>query len=126
MKPDRISYKKIFPIGNYANETIGMEAQLDEGDDIAACLFDLKNRVEAFNKINNPPLNFGLTDAATITWPIPSSPIQSIDPRQKDLQEMIDDAKTVEELIKHKNEVGKHGLIDYYVNKLGQLEKESK
>lgn len=118
MKIDRISYKKIFQIGSYVNETIGMEAQLDDGDHIPSCLFDLKNRVEAFHKINNPPLS----DVVNTTWSTPPSIPQSIDRKAiDDLEIKIDNATSIEELSTFKDEASRLGLVDHYIGKLKQL-----
>lgn len=114
MKPDRISYKKIFSIGSFVNETIGMEAQLDEGDDLSACLFDLKNRVEAFHKINNPPVDNQYSDQFHTVIAPTEKIIQSIDPRAKDLKEIIEDCSSLEELEKLKDEAGRLGLMAAY------------
>ena len=56
MKVDRISYQKLFPLGVYTNERIGMEAQLQDGDVYEDCFAELKKEVEAFHKSTNQQL----------------------------------------------------------------------
>lgn len=46
MKITRISYSRVYSLGNYENEKIGMEATVDEGDDILKSYVELKNAVE--------------------------------------------------------------------------------
>jgi hypothetical protein len=47
MKIDRISYSKIIPIGSYCNERIGLEASIDEGDDVETSMQKLKDLVNS-------------------------------------------------------------------------------
>jgi hypothetical protein len=56
MKIDRISYQKLFPLGVYINERIGMEATLDPEDIAEDKLSELKNMVEFTHKSLNPQL----------------------------------------------------------------------
>lgn len=63
MKTDRITYQKLFPLGMYINERIGVEVQLDEWDDPAECLQAAKNMVEKFYRDSNPQVQLQFTDA---------------------------------------------------------------
>ena len=54
MKVDRISYSKLLPTGVYANERIGLEAELNSGDDAEISMDILRNMVEQFHKKYNP------------------------------------------------------------------------
>lgn len=56
MQIDRISYQKVFPLGVYTNHRIGMEASLDEGEDVAQALQQLKKTVEDFHEKTTPLL----------------------------------------------------------------------
>jgi len=47
---DRISYKKIFPLGSYTTEHIGLEASLDEGENPETALSNLKTMVEELHQ----------------------------------------------------------------------------
>ncbi len=46
MKIDRIQYQKVFPIGSYATERIGLEASLEDGDTPEFELANLKKMVD--------------------------------------------------------------------------------
>lgn len=46
MEITKISYSRVYSLGNYENEKIGMEATLGEGDDILKSYVELKNAVE--------------------------------------------------------------------------------
>lgn len=46
MEITRISYSRVYSLGNYENEKIGMEATVGEGDDILKSYVELKEAVE--------------------------------------------------------------------------------
>ena len=128
MRPARINYQKTFNLGNYSSERIGMEAELEGGDDAEECLLKLKEEIEKLHKKTNP----GLYIEVDKQWKIdqedpyqsPTYPkaIPSLDYKAKEKLEIdIDNAKTVDELIVYKDEVRKFGLIDYYADKLDKL-----
>ena len=56
MKPTMISYQKLFPLGIYINERIGIEMQLDDGDSPEVALAKAKEIVHKFHKDSNPEL----------------------------------------------------------------------
>lgn len=56
MKPTMISYQKLFPLGVYINEGIGIEMQLDDGDSPEVALAKAKEIVHKFHKDSNPEL----------------------------------------------------------------------
>jgi len=56
MKVKTISYQKVFPLGQYINERIGIECEIREGEDIMEVLSDAKAAVEKFHKDTNPGL----------------------------------------------------------------------
>jgi len=56
MRIDRIIYQKAFVTGPFLQEKIGMEAQIDDGEDVQAKMLTLKNLVEDFHSRNNPGL----------------------------------------------------------------------
>jgi hypothetical protein len=56
MKIERINYQKVFPLGQYINEKLGVEIQLDEGDDFDAAMLAAKEMIEKFHIQNNPQL----------------------------------------------------------------------
>lgn len=52
-KFDRVLYQKVFPIGQFTTERLGVEMQLDEGDDPKEILLTAKKLVEEFHKETN-------------------------------------------------------------------------
>lgn len=129
MKVDRISYKKIFPIGSYINETIGVEVQLDDKDDFHETFQYAKELVEKFHKENNPQL----TDAETQKWEIRpphafAAPLPTLDRSLIDrIEKLIDDAEIEEGLASLYPEVEKINngeLFRQYYVKLSQLQKQ--
>ena len=128
MKVDRISYKKIFPLGSYVNETIGMEAQLDEGDDANECLAELKKQVEELHKSTNAGLyvEMGVFDHHTgsviFNNPTVPPPIPTVDYKAKERVEvLIENAIDLAELANYKEHAANHGLTTNYMNKLKSL-----
>jgi hypothetical protein len=59
MKIEKISYQKLFPLGMYINERVGMEATLQDGDIYEDCFAELKKEVENFHRKSNPQLYNG-------------------------------------------------------------------
>jgi hypothetical protein len=56
MKIERINYQKVFPLGQYINEKLGVEIQLDEGDDFDEVMLKAKDMIEKFHIQSNPQL----------------------------------------------------------------------
>jgi len=46
VKIDRAYYQRVFNMGDYENELIGLEGELSAGEDWAAGMEDLKNKVQ--------------------------------------------------------------------------------
>jgi hypothetical protein len=56
MKVTNISYKKIFPIAQFVNETIGIEMQADEGDNVDDVYEAAKKKVHEWHSgAKSPP-----------------------------------------------------------------------
>lgn len=49
-----ISYKKIFPIAQFINETIGIEVQIDEGDNVETVFQEAKTLVNSWGASMQP------------------------------------------------------------------------
>lgn len=62
MRIDRISFSKTFPTGPYMNEKIGVEIQVEEGDDIHQVMYCARLNVDEWFKKYNPHL-FEKSDA---------------------------------------------------------------
>ncbi len=56
MKIEKISYQKLFPLGAFINEKIGVEMQLDEGDNPVQVLNEAKKLVEKYHIDTNPQM----------------------------------------------------------------------
>ena len=130
MRIDRIIYQKAFVTGPFLQEKIGMEAQIDDGEDVQAKMLTLKNLVEDFHSRNNPGLVVqngqeeytvrSVADSVPFTYTNKSIP--SIDRNAiEKLEIAIDNAPSIEELAKLKDEAGKQNLTSLYVKRLNQL-----
>lgn len=56
MKITTVNYQKVFPLGQYINERIGVEIQVDPDESEVDALREAKRIVEQFHKDNNPQL----------------------------------------------------------------------
>jgi hypothetical protein len=54
MKVTKVTYQKIFPIGMYLNEKIGVEIDIDDTESPHQALSKAKEIVEQFHKDSNP------------------------------------------------------------------------
>ena len=133
MRVDRINYQKTFNLGNYTSERIGMEAELEGGESAQDQLLILKAAVEKLHKDSNPQLDFGLTDASSMTWEdtgiknsltmskdrvVSFTQIPTIDPRAQETAEIgIDNATTIKDLEFYADIAVKYGLVEMYLNK---------
>lgn len=52
MKTKQVSYSKVFSLGNYENEKIGVEIEIQEGDDVQKAIQEARNFVEFNHKVN--------------------------------------------------------------------------
>lgn len=134
MRVDRINYQKTFNLGNYTSERIGLEAELEAGDDGEAELKKLKKAVEDLHKATNPGLYVEINQEALGTFHLNGDPYHHPTPNgrptpppvidRKAIERMeilIDDCNTMDELVKYKDQVGPLGLIDMYHAKFDQL-----
>lgn len=115
MKVDRISYQKVFPLGMYINERIGLEIQLDDGEDATIALSKAKAMVESFHIENNKGLYVEVNQEA-----IPIQKPEEI--RIGLLIQDIESCKDIKTLESYKLLVkGKPDFQKAYDNKLKQL-----
>ena len=128
MKPSRVSYKKIFPIGSYQNESIGIEMDLDDTDSPDEAFEECKRLVEKWGFKHTdeyvvsdiqgfqPMLNSLSNIQATVTIP-------TIDPRAYETAEIgIDNATTIKDLEFYADIAVKYGLVEMYLNKKKTLQ----
>ncbi len=114
MKITAISYQKVFPLAQFVNERIGVEASVDIDDDVDECMKMLKGTVETWHKQLNPNLA-PLTDFNT------GQP-EAIDPHAAlRLQQLIIGATTTEELETYYPDTEKYGLTGTWDKKLKSL-----
>jgi sulfur carrier protein ThiS len=62
MTVDRISYSKIIPIGAYCNERIGLEASINDGDNVETSMQKLKDLVNSLASNPNQVVESGNGD----------------------------------------------------------------
>jgi hypothetical protein len=56
MKITTVSYQRTYNLGSYNSEKIGLEASIDEGEDIQFVVCNLKHDCDEIHKKNNPQL----------------------------------------------------------------------
>lgn len=52
MKTSSIHYSKVFSLGNFQNEKIGVDIEVQEGDDVQSVIQQARNFVEFNHKLN--------------------------------------------------------------------------
>ncbi len=52
MKVKTVSYSKVFSLGNYENEKLGVEFEISEGDDVQTAMQKAREFVEFNHKLN--------------------------------------------------------------------------
>lgn len=52
MKTKTISYSKVFPLGGYSNEKIGVEIEIEAGDDVQKAIQEARQFVEFNHQVN--------------------------------------------------------------------------
>lgn len=52
MKVKQVSYSKVFSLGNYENEKLGVEFEIAEGDDVQKAMQKAREFVEFNHKLN--------------------------------------------------------------------------
>ncbi len=52
MKTKMISYSKVFSLGNFENEKLGVEIEIQEGDDVQKAIQQARSFVEFNHKLN--------------------------------------------------------------------------
>lgn len=52
MKTKSVTYSKVFSLGNYENEKIGVEIEIQEGDEVQKAIQEARQFVEFNHKLN--------------------------------------------------------------------------
>lgn len=116
---DRISYKKIFPIGSYLTEHIGLEASLDDKENPEEALNKLKVMVDTLHAETITHIEeFRGTQVKDIAPDEPKDKIQAF-------KETLDMCTTVVMLERFKPQVDRikdDGLTQFYEQKLKSLQ----
>lgn len=120
MKIKTINYQKLFPLGAFMNERIGVEVQLDEGEDPTQVLISAKKMVEMWHKATNP--------GVYVEEPgLPDQSYESLTPeqQQQSLEQTIQNCKTVDELKSYRMVVyakgSSHTIQELYETRLRAL-----
>lgn len=131
MKFEKVIFYELFPTSSFANQRLGVEVALDDGDSPLVAFERARDMVrEAFNKLN-PPLPIevnGILYTENPDWQAKSTPLtgtQTAPPIRNLAAERteiaIENAKTFEELDKLYDDCNKYGLMPEYHKKLNSL-----
>jgi hypothetical protein len=112
MKVDRITYKKVFPLSPFINEHLGVEMQVDEGDNVDEVMQAAKMLVHSWH---NPQM-------VDVHAP-PLEPVINL--RDEPVINTIEDANSIEELSTLKKDLPTH-LMPQYMSKLRELTEKIK
>jgi hypothetical protein len=147
MKITSVSYKKIFPIAQFVNETIGIESTVDEGEDPSDVLEKLKEKITMWHLASEiAEQTKQKWDGAKMKMPYIDEPgqwksviektmmpIVGVDrphPEEKTIQlsenqdpilRGINEAQSLEELAKFKQAATNSGFGIIYMNKVKEL-----
>ena len=126
MKIERISYQKVFPIAQYVNEKIGVEIQVDEGDDKEFAFLAAKELVENWHRTANPhpygdnnPIYPHAPEIKSVIENPP--PPKEINRAEEKIEISIDNANTLEELAEIKKNGFPVNLISHYAKRVKEL-----
>lgn len=137
MKITKVTYQKTYPTGQYANEKIGLEADIEDGEDIQFVVCNLKHECDQIHQKNNPrlyqeqettiPLNYpqnesGLHPSNAPTFQAPQP--KKLSPEEV-LAQLIEDATTLKALKWLEKPSEKYPKTkELYQNKLQSLQTE--
>lgn len=71
MKVTKVLYQKVFPLGQYTNEKIGVEIDLSAGDDENIAFSYARMIVDKWHKENNPGLYLTVNTSALVHGELP-------------------------------------------------------
>jgi organic radical activating enzyme len=116
MHIEKVNYQKVFNLGSYQSERIGVELVLNKGEDAKFALEEAKKLVEEFHQENQsvnkvePEFENGL-----VVQNIKSTPKKTISEKTK---ELINNCVSEDELKSWKMMAETHKLMDCYNDKL--------
>jgi len=115
MRVDRISYQKIFPTGMaYLNHKIGVEMQVDEGDDWQEAFEMAKRMVDKWNLESNPSYATAMEYMKT---EIPETNVA-----KEKLAIAIENSQSIQELKQYESDSMKYDLVQQYIDKRKTLQ----
>ena len=126
MKIDKIIFMETIPTGSFANVKMGLEIQLTEGDLVEDAYRKAKSIVnETFHRLYNN-VESGFISPDYNGQPIAQKPHNSVIDRSIErLEIMIDDCKTIDDLVQVSSQNPKifdnKTLTDLYAHKVSQI-----
>jgi hypothetical protein len=125
MHIEKVNYQKVFNLGSYTSERIGVELLLEKGDNAKFALEEAKKLVEEFHKQNHGPIvkQEEEFEPVSVLQRLKVIPKETIAEKTKAL---IDICKNVDELKSWKLMAETHKLMDYYNAKLKTFNIKSK
>jgi hypothetical protein len=128
MKIDRTEFVGTFQTSLNGWEKCIMGASIDDSEDPIQCYLKLREIAIAAHKLANPQLYKNGNEALVEEWTgspfVNTMPqvIPTINRKYEEMEGIIKDCGTLEELAKHKEYCGKHpDLMPHYMNKLKEL-----
>lgn len=124
MKITSVNYKKIFPIQQYVNETIGIEIQVDEGDDPDFVMEQARQMVNGWSIQARFPPELLRHEPLEVKPPREfvkmDFTVPTINKQDEKIEIAIDNAKTKEELNKLKPTLP-ISLTEHFEKRLNEL-----
>lgn len=132
MKVRIVGFQKTIGMPNFSNDRpLVVEADLEEGETMGEAWSKMNQTAIDWHKaeyphlyqevVNHPMANITLEERAKMYTSAPPIP-QVIDYKQKESLEIsIDNAATLEDLAKLKQEAGANGLVSQYMKRLNEL-----
>ncbi len=118
MQIDRISYQRVFAIGNYVTERIGLEASIDENDNPEVELSHLKQMV---NELHSATIATLEEFRGTKVRDVVEEPVDKIQAFKETL-DMCKSATMLEKFRPQVERINNPELTAFYNNKLKQLQ----
>ncbi len=121
MTPTTISYQRVFPLGSYSTERIGLEATLDKGENPETALSNLKTMVEELHQETLKSLPTDDFRVTTVRDVVEEEPMEKI----KGMITVINLCSTTTALERFKPQVDRENnteLTEAYNNKLKSLQ----
>lgn len=126
MQIEKVNYQKVFNLGSYMSERIGVELVLNKGEDAKFALEEAKKLVEEFHKENQ---NTNVKKEEETFEPVSVLQIVKVAPKEtiaEKTKALIDICKSIDELKSWKLMAETHKLMDYYNAKLKTFNLKSK